>query len=179
MLKKILLISILFSTLLNAKMYSDIKYSTLDYKDKDINKNFKLNGYKLSIGYMSENFSFADVGVESSIATDRGTKIPSITLEDETVITDAHVDIDFLYAVHLKITRPIVDILYGNLYFGLDYAKISSSAIGNNNSSRWEGSYSYGIGLEYWIPLGVSIQLNYMSYFNNLDAMEFGFGLKF
>jgi len=184
-LKKILIISILFSNLLSAKIYSDLKYTLLNYSKNGTAKDFETNGYKLTVGYMFEDlsylekFPYIDIGVENSIMFAKGKKINSVGYKDETTLKDASVDIDLLYSMHLKATAPIVDILYGNIYLGWDTAKIGTTASNYNDTNRWDSSISYGIGIEYWIPLGVSLQLDYMSYFNNLDGIEFGFGLKF
>ncbi|NEW59804.1 porin family protein [Sulfurovum sp. bin170] len=179
MVKKILLISIFLSNLSFAKVYTDLKYTLLNYSKNGTDKDFKTNGYKLTLGYMFEEFSYIDIGVENSIAFATGEKRDSVEFKNGTTLENASVDIDFLYAVHLKATAPIIDILYGNLYLGWDSAKVGTSATNYTNSSKWENSFSYGVGFEYWIPLGVSLQLNYMSYFNNLNAIEFGFGLKY
>jgi hypothetical protein len=166
-------------------MYTDLKYNQLNYSNNGTNKEFKTNGYKLTLGYMFEElaflkkFKYFDIGVENSIAFAKGTKRTSITYKDETTLKGANIDIDFLYAVHIKATAPLVDILYGNLYLGWNTAKIGTEASNYANSNKWENSFSYGLGVEYWIPLGISLQLDYMSYFNNLHGIEFGFGFKF
>jgi opacity protein-like surface antigen len=144
-----------------------------------MSKDFRTNGYKFTLGYMFEDLPYINIGVENSIAYAKGIKRNHVELKDDISLIDASIDIDFLYAVHMKATAPIVDILYGNIYLGWDRAKISTTASNYANSSSWDSSLSYGVGLEYWISMGISLQLNYMSYFNNLDGLEFGFGLKF
>ncbi|SFV55154.1 hypothetical protein MNB_SV-12-312 [hydrothermal vent metagenome] len=179
MIKKILFISIFLSNLSFAEIYTDLKYTLLNYSDNGTEKDFKINGYKLTLGYMFEKFSYIDIGVENSILFAKGKERNSVEFKDETTLENPSVDIDYLYAVHLKATAPIIDILYGNLYLGWDSAKIGTSATNYNNSNKEENSFSYGVGFEYWIPMGVSLQLSYMSYFNNLNAIEFGFGFKY
>jgi len=187
MIKRILLLIILISTLSfanTAKKYIDFEYALLNYSNSGTDKDFELNGYKLTAGYILTNFSYLNIGIENSIIITNG-QTPSVVTIDNgatingTTLNEATVDIDFLYAVHLKATAPIIDILYGNLYFGWDKAKVSSRATNYETSTKWEDSFSYGIGLEYWIPMGISLKLNYMSYFNNLNSIEFGFGFKF
>ena len=179
MLKKILIISILFSNLLSAKMYTDLKYALLNCSKNETNKDFKINGYKLALGYMFENLPYIDIGIENSILYANGRERDSVDFKDETSLKNASINIDFLYAIHLKATTQIVDILYGTIYLGVDTARVGTAASDYTNSNSWDSSFSYGVGLEYWIPMDVSIQLSYMSYFNNLDGIEFGFGLKF
>jgi hypothetical protein len=155
----------------------------LSYSKNGTDRSFKLEGYKLTVGEMFEDalkeFSTISIGVENSIIIAGGKNINSVGYKDDTVLKNASVDIDFLYSLHLKATTPLVDFLYGNVYLGWDTAKIGSEATNYANSSGWDQSISYGAGLEYWIPVGISIQLDYMSYFNNLDAIEFGLGFKF
>jgi len=186
MIKRILLLIILISTLSFGKMlkkYINFEYAILNYSNSGTDKDFQLNSYKLTAGYMLFDFSYLDIGIENSIIVAKGETQRVVTINgetiDETTLNDATVDVDFLYTAYLKATTPIIDILYGNLYFGWDRAKISSKATDYETYSKWENSFSYGIGLEYLIPMGVSLKLNYMSYFNNLNSVEFGFGFKF
>ena len=183
MIPKILLAFIVISNLLFSKTYSDIKYTKLSYSKNGTNKSFKLDGYKLTVGEMFEDllkdFSTISIGVENSILIAGGTNISSVGYRDDTVLNRASVDVDFLYALHLKATAPLVDFLHGNIYLGLDTAKVGARATNYANSSGWDSSISYGFGLEYWIPADISIQLSYMSYFDNMDGVEFGLGFKF
>jgi len=186
MIKRVLIIALISTSLFSdtAKKYIDFEYALLNYYNSGTNKDFQLNGYKLTAGYMLFDFSYLDIGVESSILFTKGETQRLVTIDNGvningTTLNDATVDVDFLYTGYIKATAPIVDILYGNLYFGWDRAKISSKATDYETYSKWENSFSYGIGLEYLIPMGVSLKLNYMSYFNNLNSVEFGFGFKF
>jgi hypothetical protein len=187
MIKKILFLVIFISTLSfgdMARKYIDFEYALLNYSNSSTNKDFQLNGYKLTAGYMLFDFSYLDIGVESSIMVTKGEAQNLVTIDNGAningvTLNDATVDVDLLYTAYMKATAPIVDILYGNLYLGWDRAKVSSKAKDYNRYSKWDDSLSYGVGLEYWIPMGVSLKIDYMSYFNNLNSVEFGFGFKF
>jgi hypothetical protein len=111
-----------------------------------MSKDFRTNGYKFTLGYMFEDLPYINIGVENSIAYAKGIKRNHVELKDDISLIDASIDIDFLYAVHMKATAPIVDILYGNIYLGWDRAKISTTASNYANSSSWDSSLSYGVG---------------------------------
>ena len=186
MIKKIFILVLILTSLFSdtSKKYIDFEYALLNYSNSSTNKDFQLNGYKLTAGYMLFDFPYLDIGVESSIMVTKGEVRNSVIIDNGlningTTLHDATVDVDLLYTAYMKATAPIVDILYGNLYIGWDRAKVSSEAKDYTRYSKWDDSLSYGIGLEYWIPMGVSLKIDYMSYFNNLNSIEFGFGFKF
>ena len=188
MLKNFLCMILVLSNLSFASessFYGNLQYTKLNYSNTGSDKDFGLDGYKLSFGYLfNDVFNSKEtlpitLGIEGSISLLNSKSRETIHFKNGTVLHDASVDINALYATHLKATTPLFDLLYGNLYFGWNMADIGTSALEYERKSKNESGLSYGLGIEYWIPIGVSIQANYMRYFENLDAIEVGFGLKF
>jgi opacity protein-like surface antigen len=84
-----------------------------------------------------------------------------------------------LYNVNLKAMVPLVGNLSANAYLGASRAKMLSTATNYKSNNAWDNGISYGAGLEYNFLSDVSVHLNYMQYFKNLNGLEFGVGFQF
>ena len=181
--KKALLLSLCFSSFIIAnepKIYIDMSPVLLNYSDNGTTADFKPTGFKWSAGYLVKDFNIVTLGLEASFMT--GVESDSKTNakgSNGEVFNQASSRLDKMYSLHLKTIVPITGGLNANLYVGGSRAKIVSSAIGFSSSNEWDSSLSYGAGLEYWSSANVSVYGNYMQYFNNLDAVEFGVGFRF
>lgn len=73
----------------------------------------------------------------------------------------------------------VVDDLSASAYLGTSRAKMISTTTNYNSNNVYDNGITYGAGLEYNILCDVSIHLEYMHYFKNLNAVEFGLGFRF
>ena len=181
--KKSLLLSLCFTSFIIAdepKIYIDMSPVLLNYTDNGTTTDFNPTGFKWTAGYLVKDFKVATLGIETSFITgvesDRKSNVQG---SNGVMFNQASSSLDTMYSLHLKTIVPMTNNLNGNLYFGGSRAKIVSSAIGFNSSDEWDSSLSYGLGLEYWSSVDVSVYGNYMQYFKNLNAIEFGVGFRF
>lgn len=84
-----------------------------------------------------------------------------------------------MYNLQIKTIVPIFDNLNANVYFGGSRAKMLTSANNFTGSNSWSNSVSYETGLEYWFQSNVSLRLDYMKYFKNIEAIDIGLGFRF
>ena len=180
---KILLSSILLSSVLFAeipKAYIDMNYVLLNYSDNGTTSDFKPTGFKLAGGYILKDFNFVSFAVEGSLmlGVDNDSK-SNVTLSNENTLTNAEASLDKMYNLQIKTIVPIVDNLNANVYLGGSRVKILTSANNFTGSNSWSNSVSYGTGLKYWFPSNVSLRLDYMKYFKNIEAVEIGLGFRF
>ena len=181
--KKTFTLGILLSGTLFAnepKVYIDMSPVLFDYSNNETTTDFKPTGFKWTAGYMIQDFDFISFGLEGSLllGVNNDTK-SNVHNSQGASFTNAKVNIDKMYALHLKSVIPIVQDLNANLYFGGTRGKILSSSEQSNSENSYETSISYGLGLEYWSSADVSVYANYMQYFKNLNAVEIGVGFRF
>jgi hypothetical protein len=94
--------------------------------------------------------------------------------------SNAQTSLNKLYNLNLKAIIPIVNNLNFNMYLGGSRSKMLSTAVDYRSNDHWDNSVSYGAGLSYELGSSkVSVEMDYMQYFKNLNAIEFGFGFKF
>ena len=164
----------------NPKIYLDMSPIWFNYESKGVSSDFNPNGFKWTMGYELKDFSFASVAIEgSALLGIENDKKSSITNSSGVTFTNAKVTVDKIYSLHLKGMFPLSNSLNANIYMGETRGKISSSSDQSTSNSSFENSFSYGAGLEYWMPANVSLYANYMQYFKNLDAVEVGVGFRF
>ncbi len=152
----------------------------MKYESSGVSSDFKPTGFKWTAGYEVKDFPFVALAVEgSAILGVNSDKKSTITNSSGATFTNAEVTVDKMYSLHLKSMFPLSSSVNANVYIGGTRGKISSSSDQSSSNSSFENSFSYGAGLEYWTPANVSLYVNYMQYFKNLDAVEFGVGFRF
>lgn len=183
MMHKLLVTMLMFSTAVlaeNPKVYLDMSPIWSNYESKGISSEFKPTGFKWTAGYVVKEFSWLSVAVESSVILGVNTDTKS-TVQNSSgeTFNNAQVGIDQLYSLNVKGMFPLTQSMNANLYVGATRGKIFSSSDNSTYHASYDNSVSYGAGLEYWFPADVSLYVNYMQYFKNLDAIEVGVGFRF
>ena len=181
--QKILVLSALVSGLLLAetpKTYIDMSSVLLNYSNNGTTTDFKPTGFKWTVGYVVSDFTYASVALEGSamLGVNNDTKAQVQNSSGDT-FTHAQMALDALYNLQLKTVVPLTQSFNANLYVGGTRGKTFSSSDQSHNKGSYDNSVSVGAGLEYWLPADVSLQVNYMQYFKNLSAVEFGLGFRF
>ena len=181
--KRILFLSALVSGLLVAeapKTYIDMGSVLLNYSNNGTSTDFKPTGFKWTMGYLLNDFTYASVAVEGSamLGVNNDTKA-QVHNSNGDIFSNAKMSLDALYNLQLKAIVPITQSFNTNLYMGGTRGKTFSSSNVSNNKGSYDNSFSYGAGLEYWSSADVSLQVKYMQYFKNLSAIEFGLGFRF
>ena len=182
--KKVILLSLCLSSFIIAnepnKAYIDMNHVWLNYSNNGTTTDFKPTGFKWTGGYVFKDFDFASVAIEGSLmlGVNNDSK-SSVTLSNGNSLTNAEATLDKMYSLHIKGILPITKGFNANLYLGGTRGKLLSSSNQSKSKSSFENSFSYGGGLEYWTSANVSVYGNYMQYFKNLDAVEFGIGFRF
>lgn len=181
--QKILFLSALVSGLLLAetpKTYIDMSSVLLNYSNNGTTTDFKPTGFKWTMGYVVSDFTYASVALEGSamLGVDNDRK-STVQNSNGDTFTNAQVSIDKMYSLNVKGMLPLSQSFTANLYLGGTRGKVWSSSNNSTSNSSFENSFSYGAGLEYYLPADVSLYANYMQYFKNLSAVEFGLGFRF
>ena len=181
--KQTLLLSILLSGALlanEAKAYIDMNPVLLNYSNNGTDIDFKPTGFKWTAGYLLKDFNLVSFAIEGNaivgVNSDTKSKVKG---KNGITLNQADVSLDKLYGVQLKTIIPITNSFNGNLFVGASRAKVISVASNSINKNDFKNSLSYGAGLEYWSSANVSLYGNYMQYFKNLSAVEFGLGFRF
>ena len=174
----LLLSSVAFAQ--DSKFYVDMNPSSMSFESKGISSNFKPTGFKWTAGYIVKDFDFVSFGVEGSLLLGVNNDVKSKVKNSKgNSFTNATVSIDKMYSLHLKSILPITNGFNANLYLGGTRGKLLSSSDQSSSSDGFENSISYGVGLEYWSLADISVYVNYMQYFKNLNAIEVGVGFRF
>ena len=164
----------------NPKVYVDMSQSWMKYDSNGIDDDFKPKASKWTVGYELKDFSFLSVALEGSAMLGFASDKKAVVHKNSGgTFTNAEVTLDKMYGLHLKGMFPLTETLNANVYVGASRARVRSTSDQSRSNSSLENSFSYGAGLEYWFPANVSLYANYMQYFKNLDAIEFGVGFRF
>ena len=181
--QKIILISLVLSSALLAtepKVYVNMSQSLLTHSDNGTVSDFELTGFKWTAGYVVQEFGSVEIALEGSamLGVNNDSKA-SVTSASRGTFSNAQEILEKLYNVNLKMMIPIVQNLSVNTYLGASRAKVLSTATNYKSNKAWYNGISYGAGLEYNVLPDVSVHLNYMQYFKNLNGVEFGLGFQF
>lgn len=181
--KKIILMStILSSTLLFAtpKTYVNMNHSWLNHSDNGTVSDFNPTGFKWTAGHIVKEFDFMRFGLEATAMLGLNNETKTTVSSSTTgTFSNATEIIDKLYNVNLKAMIPIKDKFSVNAYLGASRVKIHSTATNYGDNNGWDNGISYGAGLQYNILSDVSVHVDYMQYFKNLNAVELGLGFRF
>lgn len=174
--------TILGSTLLLAtpNTYVNMSNSWLNHSDNGTVDEFKPTGFKWTVGYVLKEFDHFNLAIESSamLGVNNDTKV-SVASSGTGTFTNAVETLDKLYNVNVKAIVPINDNFAVNVYLGASRVNILSTATNYGDNNSWDNGISYGAGLEYNLLSDVSVHVDYMQYFKNLNAVEVGLGFRF
>ena len=181
--KKTLLISLALSSAVLAtspKVYVNMSQSLLTHADNGTVSDFELTGFKWSAGYVVKEFDKLSIALEGSamLGVTNDTKA-SVKSSSTGTFSNATETLERLYNVNLKVMVPLGGNVSANAYLGASRAKMLSTAINYKSNNDWDNGITYGAGVQYNILSDVSVHLDYMQYFKNLHAVEFGLGFRF
>ena len=180
---QIVLISVAVSSLLSAETkesYINMSHSWLTHSENGTVSDFNPTGFKWTIGQELTNFKGINIAVETTamlgINNDKKTSVASATTG---TFSKASITLDKLYNVNFRVQKEVLKDVSLQVYVGASRGKIIPLAINNIPKHTYENGFSYGAGISYNILDDVSVNLEYMQYFKNLSAIEFGMGFAF
>jgi len=182
-LKKITLISLATSSLLLAQSnenYINMSHSWLTHSDNGTVSDFNPTGFKWTIGKNLTTFKGIELAVEGTAMLGvNHDKKSSVASSSTGTFSNASIALDKLYNVNLRVKKEVLKDFSLQAYLGASRGKMIPIALNNTPSHGYQNSISYGAGVSYDIFSDVSINLEYMQYFDNLNGIEFGVGFRF
>jgi opacity protein-like surface antigen len=164
----------------SANIYVDVGYSIATYSKNGTKSDFHPKDYKLDIGYIFADLDYIAFAAETGLLFNaQSDKKSEVTLLDGTTLNNAKVTLDKLYYLELKAIIPLFDQLNANVYAGGNQVKMLTSGDGYKGSNDWDYGFAYGAGLEYVFKNNISLHTDYMIYFTNIKAIDFGLGYRF
>lgn len=174
--------TLLSSTLLLAtpNSYVNMSNSWLSHSDNGTVSDFNPTGFKWTAGYVLKEFDHFNLAIEGSamLGVNNDKKV-TVASSGRGTFTNAIESIDKLYTVNVKAMVPLNDNFTLNAYLGASRVNILSTATNYGDNNSWDNAISYGAGLEYNLLSDVSVYVDYMQYFKNLNAVEVGLGFRF
>ncbi|CAA6812114.1 MAG: Unknown protein [uncultured Sulfurovum sp.] len=181
--KKALILTTLISSMVVAETsntYINMNQVLLTHSENGTVNDFQPTAFQWTLGHIVKDFHYLLIGVEGSLMLGVRNDVKSSTQSSQSgAFTNATTTLDKLYNVNIKAILPIIHDLSATTYLGVSRAKMLSTATNYTSRNVWDNSFSYGVGLEYQLLSKVSVHADYMKYFKNLDAIEFGIGFKF
>ena len=182
-LKKLTPISLATSSLLLAQSnenYINMSHSWLTHSENGTVSDFNPKGLKGRIGKNLTTFKGIELAVEGTamlgVNHDKKSSVASSTVG---TFTNASMALDKLYNVNLRAKKEVPQDLSLEAYLGASRGKMIPIALNNTPSHGYQNSISYGAGISYDLLPTISVNLEYMQYFDNLSAVEFGVGFRF
>ncbi|HHD82435.1 MAG TPA: hypothetical protein ENK94_04505 [Campylobacterales bacterium] len=181
--RKLLILTLGVSSMLLAtspKTYINMKAVQLIHTDNGTEQDFEPTAFKWTVGHIFKEFDHVALGIEASamlgVANDTKSTVSSSTTG---VYTNAKTEMDNLYNLNLKVLVPLTDNFMFSSSIGVSRAKMISTATNYSSPNNWDNSLSYGAGIHYNILRDVSLEVDYMQYYKNLNGIEVGLGFKF
>ena len=182
-LKKITLISFATSSLLLAQSndnYINMSHSWLIHSDNGTVSDFNPRGVKWTIGKTLTTFKGIALALEGTAMLGVNyDKKSSVASSSTGIFTNASMALDKLYNMNLRVQKEVLKDLSLQAYLGVSRAKMIPIALNNTPNHGYQNSISYGAGVSYDIFYDVSVNLEYMQYFDNLNGVEVGVGFRF
>lgn len=150
-------------------------------------QNFNPKGMKWAFGYLLGEYTIPVVDIDISTGlefdfitnTSKHTKPNVISTSTGINLGEVTASIDNVYALYLKTPISIAGKFDFNTYIGMSSSSLTLVNKDFTISDNQTTSLSYGFGLEYMLPLNISIHASYMQYFSNLSSIDVGLGVKF
>ena len=157
--KKVLLVlSMLFSSVVNAGLYIGGNVGTIDFGDVEFTTT------QFVIGSQFNEY----VGVE--LRHGRGI--------DEESIDGVTVELDSVYGGYLTLSAPLSDSLSAYVIVGKTWAEATASYGGYSESAK-DDTGSVGLGARYSIREALTIRAEYMKYDDDVDGLSIGVQVNF
>lgn len=184
--KNLLIIVLLLTSMTFAKDkpkgYIQISTASLTFDDIGTGVTFSPKALVWTAGYQLKEFTipFLDVKISSALELNLISTRELDTVKNIKHYGTVTTSLNNYYSGYLKVPLPIGDYLDLNLYGGLSYAGSTHFLeTGETIENEFEAKLSYGVGLQYSLPKNVYVHIRYMQQYKNLNAIEFGFGIKF
>lgn len=182
-LKKLTLTSLVLSSLLLAETnenYINMGYTWLTHSENGTVSDFNPTAFKLTVGKNVYRFNGIALALEGTVMLgvneDEKSSVASSTTG---TFTNASIMLDKLYNVNVRAKKEVVKDLSLQAYLGVSRAKMIPVALNNTPNHGYRNSVTYGAGVSYDILSKISLNLEYMQYFDNLNAVELGVGFRF
>ncbi|MBU1667525.1 porin family protein [bacterium] len=181
--KKTIMITLALSSALLAtspKVYVNMSQSLLSHSDNGTVSDFDPTGFKWTVGHNFYAFNGIELALEGTVmlGVDEDEKA-SVASSSTGTFTNASIMLDTLYNVNLRAQKEVVKDWSLQAYLGASRGKMIPIALNNRPNHGYRNSLTYGAGVSYSILEDVSLNFEYMQYFENLDAVEFGVGFRF
>ena len=156
--KKLLVLPMLFSSIVNAGLYIGGNVGTIDFGDVEFTTT------QFVIGSQFNEY----VGVE--LRHGRGI--------DEESIDGVKVELDSVYGGYLTLSAPLSDSLSAYVIVGKTWAEATASYGGYSESAK-DDTGSVGLGARYSIREALTIRAEYMKYDDDVDGLSIGVQVNF
>lgn len=181
--KSMILLPLFASSLLlaqNNEKYINMSNAWLTHSENGTVSDFKPTGFKWTAGHNVYAFKGIELALEGTVMLgvneDRKSSVASSITG---TFTNASMMLDKLYNVNVRAKKEVLKDLSLQAYLGVSRAKMIPIALNNTPNHGYKNSITYGAGLSYDILNNVSLNLEYMQYFENLNALEVGVGFRF
>jgi len=182
-LKKLTLTFLAVSSLLLAETnenYINMGYTWLTHSENGTVSDFKPTAFKLTVGKNVYRFNGIPLALEGTVMLGvREEEKAFVASSSGSTFTNASIMLDKLYNVSLRVQKEVVKDLFLQAYLGASRGKMIPVALNNTPNNGYKNSITYGAGFSYDILDNVSLNLEYMQYFDNLNAVELGVGFRF
>lgn len=182
-LKSMILLPVFASSLLlaqNNENYINMSHSWLTHSDNGTVSDFKPTGFKWTAGHNVYAFKGIELALEGTVmlGVDEDEKASVASLSTGT-FTNASIMLDTLYNVNLRAKKEVLKDWSLQAYLGASRGKMIPIALNNTPNHGYRNSLTYGAGVSYDVLENVSLNFEYMQYFENLNAVELGVGFRF
>ena len=181
--KSMILLPMFASSVLLAESsenYLNMSNAWLTHSENGTVSDFKPTGFKWTAGQNFYEFNGIELAVEGTVMLGvNDDKKASVASSSTGTFTNASMMLDKLYNINVRAKKEVVKDLSLQAYLGASHAKMIPIAVNNTPNHGYKNAMSYGAGLSYDVVENVSLHLEYMQYFENLNAVELGVGFRF
>lgn len=162
-----------------SKTYIGLKYSILEYSNNGTKDSFQPQALAWNLGYTIRSFKYYSISIDTSFISGLKSVNKSISkLNNNNSITNIEVSLDKMFSIGIKHNFYFNEKLLLYLYTGESIAKIIATSEELNSKKEYDNSISFGVGINIYIQKNIFLNVEYMTYFKNLDAIQVGLVFK-